>query len=323
MIRRAIATLSLIAAMATLGAGCSGLLGITEITAVDGSITDTSNDRGFSNDATTNDDSISNDTSNDDGGFSNDTIADRGLANDSGDHADLVVVDTANDSGGDTRSVDASNDSGSNFGLVGYWKLDDGKSPIIDSSGYGNNGTLFNGPTWTAGPTLKFANPNAMVLNGTNQYASLGNAAVLNFSGQITIAAWVKPTSNAGIQNILAHGFDANHEVYLRIADGSYEIGSYLNFSYFTRYGVPGADLGTWVHLAGVYDGTTWRLYRNGIEVSSSGQPTGAVTVTNGWAIGANSDGSGRRFAGAIDDVRIYKRALSAAEIADVHRGAL
>ena len=75
------------------------------------------------------------------------------------------------------------------------------------------------------------------------------------------------------------------------------------------------------MHLAGVYDGTTWRLYRNGIQVSSSAHPIGAVTVTVNWAIGATGDGTSRWFSGAIDDVRIYNRALSAAEVADLHLG--
>jgi hypothetical protein len=238
------------------------------------------------------------------------------------------AVDTSIDRAVDTGAVDTSIDRGVDSGavitgLVGYWKLDEGKSPIADSSGSGNSGTLFNSPTWTTGPTLGFANPNAMVLNGTNQYASLGNPAALNLSGQITMAAWVKIGSTSGNErNIVAHGYDANNEVFLRIDAGSYQVGSYVNpTNYFTSYAIPGGDVGAWVHLAGVYDGTTWRLYRNGVQVSSSVQAVGAVTVTTGWAIGARGDGTSRWFAGGIDDVRIYKRALSATEIADLHQG--
>ncbi len=163
-----------------------------------------------------------------------------------------------------------------------------------------------------------------MVLNGTNQYASLGNPAVLNLSGQITMAAWVKIGSNPGSEhNIVAHGYDVNNEVFLRINKGAYEVGSYVNpTTYYTSYAVPAGDVGVWVHLAGVYDGTTWRLYRNGVQVSSAAQAVGAVTVAAGWAIGARGDGTSRWYAGAIDDVRIYKRALSATEIADLHQGA-
>jgi hypothetical protein len=242
---------------------------------------------------------------------------------------DTGSVDGPAERGIDTGAVDTSIDRGVDTGavitgLVGYWKLDEGKSPIADSSGFGNSGTLFNSPTWTAGPMLSFPNPDAMVLNGTNQYASLGNPAVLNLSGQITMAAWVKIASTSGNErNILAHGYDANNEVFLRIDAGSYQVGSYANpANYYTSYAIPAGDVGTWVHLAGVYDGAAWRLYRNGVQVSSSVQAVGAVTVTTDWAIGARGDGTSRWFAGGIDDVRIYKRALSATEIADLHQGA-
>jgi hypothetical protein len=241
---------------------------------------------------------------------------------------DAFQMDGSAGTGGITGPVDAPSDSGDSGascgslkdGLVGYWKLDEGKTPIIDSSGFGNSGTLVNAPNWAPGPPLMCANLNALVLNGTNQYASLGNPAVLNFSGQITLSAWVKASSSTGAHNLVAHGYDANHEVFLRIASPNYEVGSWVaGTTYSTTYVVPGGDIGTWVHLAGVYDGTRWHLYRNGVPVSSSVQTVGAVTVTSNWAIGARGDGTSRLLAGVIDEVRIYNRALSAAEIADLY----
>jgi hypothetical protein len=67
------------------------------------------------------------------------------------------------------------------------------------------------------------------------------------------------------------------------------------------------------VHLAATYDGTTQRLYVNGVQVSSRAQ-TGAILVTGSpLRIGGNS--FAEYFRGIIDEVRIYNRALSAAEI--------
>ncbi len=78
---------------------------------------------------------------------------------------------------------------------------------------------------------------------------------------------------------------------------------------------VPAGDIGTFVHLAGVYDGSTWTLYRNGVAVATT--PNGAVstTVNANWAIGARGGGGSQLFNGVIDEVRLYQRALSAAEI--------
>jgi hypothetical protein len=80
-----------------------------------------------------------------------------------------------------------------------------------------------------------------------------------------------------------------------------------------------GNDLSTnlWVYLAGTYDGTTWRLFRNGVQVTNAVDALSAVTVTDAeWAIGAAAYGWTNDFAGAIDEVAIYNKALSPTAIA-------
>ncbi len=117
----------------------------------------------------------------------------------------------------------------------------------------------------------------SLIFNGQNQYVRLGNPAALNFSGQITIAAWIKPTATDGVRNIVAHGYNPNPagEVFLRIVDGQYQVGSWDGSSYFVAATIPASDLGTWIHLAGVYDGIAWKLYRNGVLLS-----TQAISMT-------------------------------------------
>jgi hypothetical protein len=81
---------------------------------------------------------------------------------------------------------------------------------------------------------------------------------------------------------------------------------------------VPAADLtaGQWVQLSGVYDGTHWRLYRNGTEIAATAG-TGKALAANGadWAIGSTGNGWDGAFTGAIDEVAVYPKALSAAQI--------
>src|SRR5207244_1303537 len=86
--------------------------------------------------------------------------------------------------------------------------------------------------------------------------------------------------------------------------------------------GPTGLGLNTWTHLAATFDGATVRLYVNGAETVSQVQ-TAALTPTAGTLqIGADSY-TGENFAGRIDEVRIYNRALSAAEIqTDMNTGA-
>jgi chitodextrinase len=72
--------------------------------------------------------------------------------------------------------------------------------------------------------------------------------------------------------------------------------------------------LNTWAHLAFTYDGQTLRLYENGALVSSLAW-SGSIPLSNGaLRIGGNGQ-KGEYFAGLIDEVRVYDRALSAAEI--------
>ena len=79
-------------------------------------------------------------------------------------------------------------------------------------------------------------------------------------------------------------------------------------------------DMNTWVHIAATEDGTTTRLYRNGVLVSSSPPHAGSIAPeTTKVCIGSGANDAtlacNSEFVSArIDDVRIYGRALSASE---------
>jgi concanavalin A-like lectin/glucanase superfamily protein len=79
-------------------------------------------------------------------------------------------------------------------------------------------------------------------------------------------------------------------------------------------YGPTALTAGTWTHLATTYDGRVLRFYVNGIQVSS--QPSTGDIVTNSYPVQIGGDPIwGAFFAGIVDEVRIYNRALSQAEI--------
>ena len=99
----------------------------------------------------------------------------------------------------------------------------------------------------------------ALSFNGTNQFVDLGNPADLNFSGQITLDAWIMPESTAGLQDIIAHGYQTSPtdaEDFLRISGGYYQVGSWNGNNAFAQVAIPAGDIGQWVNLAGVYNGT-------------------------------------------------------------------
>src|SRR5207245_7665367 len=72
--------------------------------------------------------------------------------------------------------------------------------------------------------------------------------------------------------------------------------------------------LNSWTHVAATYDGATLRIYANGV-LQASKAVSGAITTSTGaLRIGGDSVW-GEWFAGLIDDVRVYNRALTATEL--------
>ena len=164
-----------------------------------------------------------------------------------------------------------------------------------------------------------------MQFNGSSSVVSLSNPAVLNFAGQITLSAWIKPTSITANQYIIDHRVNPTDDLFMMVtSSGSYSVGVKTSVFHGASVAIPSHDLNTWVHLVGTYDGTTWRLYRDGQLVASSVDSTGAImlstlgTLTPSWGIGAATTDpiSPDYFGGVIDDVRIYNTAISSGAIA-------
>ncbi len=196
-------------------------------------------------------------------------------------------------------------------GLVGYWKFDDGSGAnAIDSSGNGNTGSLLNGPTWI---TPGRAGPGALSFNNTNlQSVSVANAASLNMTSAITIAAWVNAVDWTGNHRVLEKGN----------SDNQYALYAQNNELWFRLTGVNTIvcalpPTNTWAYVAGTYDGATMTLYVNG-QPQTTFAATGAIATTSNPLVIAKKNTSTTTndyMNGELDEVRLYNRALSLAEI--------
>lgn len=181
---------------------------------------------------------------------------------------------------------------------------------VKDMSGKGHDGRLKN-VTFVDGPYGRAArfNGKASVM--------MGNPDSLQFNGPFSIAAWVRPFENRPHSMIASHGPipSPKGEVALRLTDGRYQFYTWGHKSAGTN--APGLlqDMGRWTHIAGVYDGKSWNLFRNGKNIASNAFATPPTRVEDDWAIGSAGNGSDRFFAGDIDEVRFYKRALGANEL--------
>jgi len=211
---------------------------------------------------------------------------------------------------------------------VGYWKFEEGTGTTTADSGPGGfTGTLAGDPlpTWV---TPGKEGSGALEFPGSaNTRVDIGNPAPLQLTGPLTLAAWAFPdtwgqgrlvTKGGGSG---ARGWELNTE---NTGFWALKI-PYDATTLISCDTDPGTvALGTWTHVAGVYDpndpgGASMKLYTNGVLAVMRNDFLVPVPMynppTTGVAIGARSDGT-TRWDGKIDDVRIYARALSAAEIA-------
>jgi len=215
-------------------------------------------------------------------------------------------------------------------GLLGHWAFDEAEAgaAAVDSSPFGNDAMpSADPPTPTRDvPPVHFPDPFSLSFSGTGQWVSIGNPPLLNAGGAISIAAWVRLASTDGYHNVLAHGWrnNPNHDVALRIYNGNFEFTYWNSVDHVARTPISASDVGSWVHLCGVFDGSTYFIYRNGaLAASAADAATPPANIDTPWAIGGRApqpDSLERLMDGEIDDLRLYGRALTAGEVDALYR---
>jgi hypothetical protein len=132
----------------------------------------------------------------------------------------------------------------------------------------------------------------------------------------MTLEAWVNPTATGNAWRTVALKERAGNMVYALYgtSDNGPPSGFVQTPLESDTRGTASLPLNTWTHLATTYDGTTLRIFVNGVQASSRAV-TGNITASTGvLSIGGNTVW-GEWFAGLIDEVRVYNRALPATEI--------
>jgi len=183
-----------------------------------------------------------------------------------------------------------------------------------DVSGYNNNGTLSNGPTYSS------ANGGSILYDGTDDYVSAPNTSSLQITEQITLGSWFKLSSSATGQptiilkeiynsatnnsGYLLRNSRSNNSIYIALFNDSINTAGTSDNS---------INLDTWYYACGTYDGSQIKMYLNGVLKGTTNYSGGIKSNTSTLYIGQSS--TGYRMNGNVAVTQIYNRALTAAEV--------
>ena len=192
-------------------------------------------------------------------------------------------------------------------GVIADWRLDDGTGTLaVDSSGSGID-ALVSGASWVQG-----IRGMALDFDGATSMASTSTSLLSN-RGSFTLAAWVMPRSTGsrvglvGQNDAVEFGFISTAALQLWTSGGG-SVGAPWPY-----------PMGEWHHVVAMGDGSRLSIWIDGVEVASQLQSTndyGSSSDPVRFGGGGVFDASGNFFDGAMDEVKIYDRALGSAEIA-------
>ena len=184
-------------------------------------------------------------------------------------------------------------------GLISYFNFDDN---LKDQKGYASDGVPTGNPTFTAGKRGK-----ALTRNGIDQSVNFKPKNPLN-SNQISISCWFK-TVDLGFNNLVLEITNPSTEVKIYTTQG--EVTLTVSLPNTNSVYVPFSS-GQWNHYVGTFDGNTMKIYINGIYLDQKVHP--------GTIYGFNDNlGLTNDWPGSIDELYIYNRALSQAEVTQLY----
>ncbi len=235
-------------------------------------------------------------------------------------HADLIVVVSASD-------LSVTN--------ILHWPLDElTGTNAADTSGYARDGLLNGPPVWTTNGIIA----GALDFAGTNDCVrQVGGSNLLNGLTAFTVSLWVKPAADFADRGLVTADDSATNETFSLITKNFASCGRATNVVEVVIPSAQGAvhrisasgvlTPGQWQHVA-----VTWtnqeapKLYFNGQvdqPLASFVTATGALMNCSQFVVGKGGWGSVNSWHGAIDDVRVFDRALSGEEILAIADSAL
>lgn len=235
-------------------------------------------------------------------GFSEGEVT--GVGGDASPQGDAPVADTSPSD----APVDASADAPAppTDGLLGHWSFDEGSGTVAGDSSPNRTDARVSGAIWTAGKI-----GGALLFDGVqSSVETIAKGAPIG--SRYTIALWVRLDALA-TPGVLFKTFSST--LSLMAEPGSWVFRWNADATTTETIRAPAAgDVGVWHHLAATHDGVTARLYLDRVPVGSNAASSYDYEAKI-YDIGADVRFSTAYTKGAIDEVRIYNRALSPSEI--------
>ena len=201
-------------------------------------------------------------------------------------------------------------------GLIAYYPFCGNAN---DGSGNGISGILYGAPTLVAD---RFGNSNAAYnFNGTNQYIQTGSISEAITTK--TISAWVKLSNMSQMGGGLAAVQSSNGSIFDAVVYNETNSGWGFGSDNLTRTKWSGVKetASEWVMLTATYENNSYKLYRNGVLISSTTQfPITSFGTTSKFNIGLRHNNGGTPYLnGVIDDVYFYNKVLSSSEVLSLY----
>jgi hypothetical protein len=236
----------------------------------------------------------------------------RGVARPQGEHCDIGAYEVGEAPPTPSPTPTGSDCAGPSNGRVSCWK---GEGNANDSVGT-NHGSLMNGATFAEG-----IDGQAFSFDGSDDFVLVGDTPSLDLPGSLTLAAWIRPNFTEDQMSIISKwGFDAAIDSYLISVREDHRFGGAIgNLVSDPGITVPQTlEADQWYHVAMTYDAEAGEnaVYLDGQPGASRSWPGGTTRSDLPVMIGRQAQGpSLRHYRGQIDEVQVWNRALSDAEV--------
>ncbi len=206
-----------------------------------------------------------------------------------------------------------------------FYKLDEGSGSVATDSGYGNNnGIVVNSPTWGTGLTL----------DGADQYVDIGDSLGNILRDSFSLSMWLTPSDGqpAAAENIFGNYEFGNDYFYIQLTTAGKIyikfIGGGTGVAYTSDEAFANGTQTGSTHIVVTIDkNKLLSVYKNGVLLGSAlslaawyGYQDLYSQVSKNIHIG-NYNGGSNLFTGIVDDVSIYRRCLTAADVSNLYNG--